>query len=66
MEAPIRFSSQVSYKSTVLNILFCIVDTGHKAFLFNKYSGVKEVTYREGLHFRIPLLEEPVIYNVKT
>lgn len=42
------------------------VDTGHKAFIFNKFSGVKMNTLREGLHFKIPFLENPVIYNVKT
>lgn len=46
--------------------LFHLVDTGHKAFLFNKFSGVKMTTMKEGLHFRIPFLENPVIYNVKT
>lgn len=42
------------------------VDTGHKAFKFNKYSGVKMATYKEGLHFMIPWLEHPIIYNVKS
>jgi len=27
---------------------------------------VKETTFREGLHFKVPMLEYPVIYNVKT
>lgn len=42
------------------------VDTGHKAFKFNKISGVGETTYREGLNFKIPWLERQIIYCVKS
>ena len=41
------------------------VQPGHKAFKFNKISGVGMTTYKEGLHFRIPMLERPIIYNVR-
>jgi len=41
------------------------VDTGHKAFKFNKISGVGATTYREGWHFMIPGIEKPIIYNVR-
>jgi len=43
-----------------------IVDTGHKAFKFNKISGVRMETYKEGFHLKMPWLEFPVIYNVKS
>jgi len=42
------------------------VDTGHKAFKFNKISGVREETLREGFHFKFPMLEKPVIFSVKS
>lgn len=42
------------------------VDTGHKAFKFNKFNGVRDEIYREGFHFKIPYLERPVIFNVKS
>ena len=42
------------------------VDTGQKAFKFNKFSGVSMTTYKEGLHFKMPWLEKAVIYNVKS
>ena len=42
------------------------VDTGHKAFKFNKVSGVGETTYREGYNFRLPWFERPVIFNVRS
>jgi len=42
------------------------VDTGEKAIKFNKISGVMKTTYREGIHVRIPFLERPIIFNVKS
>jgi len=48
-------------KSAIFN-----VETGQKAFKFNKITGVRDETLREGLHFKMPLLEKPVIFNVKS
>ena len=43
-----------------------LVDTGHKAIKFNKYSGVREQTYKEGFHLKTPWLEREIIFNVKS
>ena len=42
------------------------VETGQKAFKFNKFSGVMPSTYSEGWHLKIPYFERAVIYNVKS
>lgn len=42
------------------------VEPGNKGFKFNKVSGVRDVTLNEGLHFKLPYLEKPIIYNVKS
>lgn len=42
------------------------VDTGHRAFKFNKISGVRMNTVKEGWHLKTPWLEKAVIYNVKS
>ena len=43
------------------------VDAGHRAVLYNKVSGVKDTyTYTEGTHFRIPYVERPIVYDVRT
>ena len=34
--------------------------------MFNRLSGVKEITYPEGLNFNIPWLEYPTVFNVRT
>lgn len=46
-------------------IIILIVDTGHKAIIFNKFTGLKEQSYREGWHLKMPWVERAIIYNVK-
>ena len=42
------------------------VNPGHKAFKFNKITGVGEATFKEGFHFKIPWFERQIIYNVRS
>jgi len=42
------------------------VDGGHRAIIFNKFSGTKKKVYDEGTHFKIPFLEKAVIFNVRS
>ena len=51
---------------TLLGKSLYYVDTGHKAFKFNKLSGVRETTFKEGYHLKMPWFERPVIYNVRS
>ena len=41
------------------------MDGGHRAIKFSRISGVSEVIYGEGTHFRIPWLETPIVYDVR-
>jgi prohibitin 2 len=43
-----------------------IVDTGHRAIKFSKFSGVGETVYREGWHMMLPWFERPIIFDAKT
>ena len=54
------------FGATMLSRSIYQVETGHKAFKFNKLSGVGEQTYNEGWHLRIPWFERPVIFNVRS
>jgi prohibitin 2 len=45
---------------------FYSVEGGHKAIIFSRYSGVLNDVKGEGLHFKIPWLHIPHIYNVRT
>lgn len=46
--------------------LSCTVDGGHRGVVFNRLWGVKDNIYSEGTHFLIPLMEWPIIYDVRT
>lgn len=41
------------------------VEGGHRAIMFNRFTGIKETVYQEGTHFMIPGIEWPVIYDVR-
>lgn len=48
------------------NSLFT-VDAGHRAIMYSRISGVNDkYTYTEGTHFRIPLIDRPIVYDVRT
>lgn len=42
------------------------VEPGHRAFKFNKFSGVQDNIVREGWHFKLPYFERQIIYDVRT
>ena len=42
------------------------VDGGHRAVVFNRIMGMKDIVYNEGLNFNIPWFEWPVIYDIRT
>jgi len=42
------------------------VEAGHRAIIFNKIYGVRSSVYNEGTHFKIPFLEKPIVYQVRT
>lgn len=45
---------------------FFIVPAGHKGVIFNSFSGIKPITYEEGLHFKLPFFEHPTKFEVRT
>jgi prohibitin 2 len=44
---------------------FYTVDAGHMAVKYSRLSGVGTQTFMEGLHFMIPWLERPIIFDVR-
>lgn len=42
------------------------VQGGHRAVVFNRFVGMKETVYGEGLNFNIPWFEHPVIFDIRT
>merc|ERR1740121_1321311 len=41
------------------------VDAGHMSIKYNRMSGVGTSLYREGVHFRVPWFERPIIFDVR-
>jgi len=45
---------------------FYTVDGGHRAIIFSRIGGVKNDVYTEGLHFRLPWFQYPIIYDIRS
>uniref|UniRef100_A0A0P4W094 Prohibitin n=1 Tax=Scylla olivacea TaxID=85551 RepID=A0A0P4W094_SCYOL len=41
------------------------VDGGHRAIIFSRIGGIQSDIYSEGLHFRVPWFQYPVIYDIR-
>ena len=44
---------------------FYTVEPGHRAVIFSRLSGVSGQVKEEGLHFRVPWLIYPIIFNIR-
>lgn len=42
------------------------VEGGQRAIIFSRIGGVQNEVYAEGLHFRIPWLQYPIIYDIRS
>lgn len=50
-----------------LFLLLCIlVEGGHRSIIFNRIGGLQKDIYPEGLHFRIPWFQYPIIYDIRS
>ncbi|GMS83212.1 hypothetical protein PENTCL1PPCAC_5387, partial [Pristionchus entomophagus] len=41
------------------------VDAGHRAVMFNRIGGMSQDVYKEGLHFRMPWFQYPIVYDIR-
>lgn len=44
---------------------FYTVDGGHRSIIFSRIGGVQKEIYPEGLHFRVPWFQYPIIYDIR-
>lgn len=42
------------------------VEGGHRAIMFNRIGGVADDIYSEGLHFRVPWFQYPIVYDIRS
>ena len=43
-----------------------VVDGGQRAVVFNKFKGLQETVYGEGMHFKIPILMQPRYFEIRS
>lgn len=46
--------------------LSILVEGGHRAIIFNRIGGIQDDVHAEGLHFRIPWFQYPIIYDIRS
>jgi len=42
------------------------VEGGHRAILFSRIGGIQNEIYTEGLHFRVPWFQYPIVYDIRS
>ncbi len=55
--------------SSVMGVMFILVlavDGGHRAIIFSRLGGIQDNIYTEGLHFRVPWFQYPIIYDIRS
>uniref|UniRef100_A0A8D8Q8S7 Prohibitin n=1 Tax=Cacopsylla melanoneura TaxID=428564 RepID=A0A8D8Q8S7_9HEMI len=50
----------------VVNSALYNVDGGHRAVIFDRFSGIKDTVMGEGTHFFIPWVQRPVIFDIRS
>jgi len=55
----------VAMAGGIANSALFNVDGGHRAVIFDRFTGVKHYVVGEGTHFLIPWVQRPIIYDVR-
>ncbi|UYV70479.1 PHB [Cordylochernes scorpioides] len=42
------------------------IDGGHRAVIFDRFTGIKQKVVGEGTHFLIPWVQKPIIYDIRS
>jgi prohibitin 1 len=45
---------------------YSLVEGGHRAVIFDRFSGVKNEVVGEGTHFFVPWVQKPIIYDIRS
>ena len=50
----------------VINNALYNVDGGHRAVIFDRFTGIKDQVTGEGTHFIIPWVQRPILYDIRS
>lgn len=53
-------------RTLIFVIIIVIVEGGHRAIMFNRVGGIQKQVYPEGLHFRVPWFQYPIIFDIRS
>ena len=51
---------------TVATRFVFVVDGGERVVIFNKFRGLQEKVYGEGMHFKLPIIMEPRRFEIRS
>jgi len=61
-----KFSIAIGTAGAMVNSVIYNVDAGCRGVIFDRFQGVLETVKDEGTHLYIPMIQTPIIYDVKT
>lgn len=56
----------VALSGAVANAALYNVDGGHRAVIFDRFQGVKDLVVGEGTHFMIPWVQRPIYFDIRS
>lgn len=51
---------------SVLNSALYNVDAGHRAIIFDRFQGVRDMVIGEGTHFFVPWVQRPILFDIRS
>ncbi|KAI0564473.1 prohibitin [Gracilaria domingensis] len=61
-----RYSVAIGVLGGVAQSSLYVVNGGERAVIFNRFTGIEQHVRGEGMHFNIPWVQKPVIFDVRT
>ncbi|CAD6241344.1 GSCOCG00002670001-RA-CDS [Cotesia congregata] len=56
----------IALTGSVVNSALYNVDGGHRAVIFDRFAGIKNLVVGEGTHFYIPWIQKPIIFDIRS
>uniref|UniRef100_A0A8D2K4T6 Prohibitin n=1 Tax=Theropithecus gelada TaxID=9565 RepID=A0A8D2K4T6_THEGE len=61
-----KFGLALAVAGGVVNSALYNVDAGHRAVIFDRFRGVRDIVVGEGTHFLIPWVQKPIIFDCRS
>lgn len=61
-----KYSIAVGVVGSLAQTSLYTVEGGHRAVIFNRFTGVEQKVVNEGTHLRIPWVQKPIVFDART